>query len=197
MYSIISIALLLLFTTIGYSQTPLSNQLRSKLLETTKKTADKEDLGDPYQVNLDLNGKNEIISFTGNDLFFLTRIYNHEMVEIHRSYAAYSTVLDLNNDGIPEVLEPNFSKEFLKQLDCKYCNESLSIGDYFEEVIFSLFNNPDYDKLIKEEIEPIFSAFAQDYNAMNPFNNASGLFLLTPIQILQYEDGKLIDKTTE
>ena len=55
---------------------------------------------------------------------------------ISRNYA-YSLILDLDKDGVPELLEPVFELDFLNQIDCKFCNSNnSSLGQNYIESIF-------------------------------------------------------------
>lgn len=155
-------------------------------------------------VDLDGNKQVELITFSGDEHYKITRVFNLVFLEngniqlkkIHQCNDAYSLILDLDKDGIPELLEPAVTPKFLAQFDSPLSPENASIQDYIETIFSTSPSSYSDVQAIHQKAEHEFSKIINDQDQKANYFQNSRLFFRMPIQILTYQDGKFVNATS-
>lgn len=137
-------------------------------------------------IDFNNDGKKDLFVYAGFEDVFMSELFlnqislncNNPFKLVYRNSNAYSTLIDINNDGIPEILNPIYKVESEYE---EYINE-YEYGNNTTDFI-----NVEYDRVVGE-----FDKYNFDYNMPNYYKGIS-LKLLNKVSILSIENDTILD----
>lgn len=131
-------------------------------------------------IDFDNDGDNDLYTFAGEEEYFSSRLYlnvGDSLKEIYNNTLCYCPLIDINNDGTPEILNTN--------------NSAVVEVDYDSELNLT----DDQQSKISKEYDAIVGKFDQNnfkYN-MPKFYKLFSMDILSSVTILELANGELID----
>lgn len=131
-------------------------------------------------IDFDNDGDKDLYTFAGEEEYFSSRLYLNDgdsLKEIYNNTLCYCPLIDINNDGVPEILNTVNSEV----IEVDYDSELNLTDNQHSEI------SNEYDAIVGE-----FDQYNFNYN-MPKFYKLFSMDILSSVAILELADGELKD----